>query len=81
MSQNSSLFYRFFSIVFFADSSRNNGFKLAESPFFLLDSAKKENRLKRTSKMNCYFGTCKPAMGGIQKPRSRSSSDHGSIDP
>ena len=43
-----------------ADTSRKRGSQKLKS-LALHRSAKKKNRLKRTSKKNCYFGTCIPA--------------------
>ena len=63
MSQKNGSFCGSFQAVLFisADSSRKKGFQLVESPYFCMGQQKKENRLKRTSKMNRYLGTCKPA--------------------
>ena len=46
-------------VFFFFESSSKNGFPPVESPFFCVGQKKKH--LKRTSKKNRCFGTCKLA--------------------
>ena len=60
MSQNCGSFYRLFSCssFFFLTSAEIRAFNGLKALFSALVS-KKKNRLKRTSKKNRYFGTCK----------------------
>ena len=48
----------FRAVLFFADSRRKKGFQPVESLYFCV--GQKKSCLKRTSKNNRYFGTCKP---------------------